>query len=391
MQPDLDEARGVAGGGLDAACEDREAVRRRRGGGRDRGERAIAGVAHAACGARGVDLVARREVRMLGEELAALRERLRVRDHGAEVGERDAGQREQAVLDRADHLAGDVKLAVGEEVVRLVDRAGGRVLDRQEREIGAAREHGVGRGAERVEAVEQRAALAPAVAALRGEVRVRALDALVRDAQRGIGARADRLLLVRDRQLHDEAVDALDRVRVEPGLERVLAQPHEQGPLALAIAQRARRGELGERDVLDDAQPIGEQRDDLAVDLVDAVAERRDGRQIHRYYVQSGVADDKSRDGKPELIRKGARQDLEVPPDEPPVVARMIVEIRSDGSRTIARGAVEDVATGARTTIEARGDSPMQLALALAKSLGTLPQLTLRSAVRGLLSRRKKR
>jgi hypothetical protein len=100
------------------------------------------------------------------------------------------------------------------------------------------------------------------------------------------------------------------------------------------------------------------------------------------------VADDKR---KPELIRRGTRQELEVPGEEPPVVARMIVEIRSDGSRTIARGAVEDTATGARTTIEARGDSPMQLALALAKSIGALPQLTLKSAVRGLLSRRKKR
>jgi hypothetical protein len=66
---------------------------------------------------------------------------------------------------------------------------------------------------------------------------------------------------------------------------------------------------------------------------------------------------------------------------EPPVVARMIIEIRSDGSRTIARGAMEDVASGQRTAIEARGDSPIQLAFALMKSLRTLPRL----AVRGLL------
>jgi hypothetical protein len=74
---------------------------------------------------------------------------------------------------------------------------------------------------------------------------------------------------------------------------------------------------------------------------------------------------------------------------EPPVVARMIVEIRSDGSRTIARGAVEDVATGQRTTLEARGDSPIQLAIALARSLTQLPRLTARSAIRGLLGRKK--
>ena len=76
--------------------------------------------------------------------------------------------------------------------------------------------------------------------------------------------------------------------------------------------------------------------------------------------------------------------------NEPPVVARLIVEIRSDGSRTIARGAIEDVASGQRTAIEARGDSPIQLALALARSLTQLPRLTARSAMRGLLGRRKK-
>ncbi len=74
---------------------------------------------------------------------------------------------------------------------------------------------------------------------------------------------------------------------------------------------------------------------------------------------------------------------------EPPVVARLVVEIRSDGSRTIARGAVEDTVSGQRTMVEARGDSPFQLALALARSLTQLPRLGARSAVRGLLGRRR--
>lgn len=76
---------------------------------------------------------------------------------------------------------------------------------------------------------------------------------------------------------------------------------------------------------------------------------------------------------------------------EPPVVARLVVEIRSDGSRTIARGAVEDTASGQRTQVEAHGTSPFQLALALARSLTQLPRLTARSAVRGLLGRRRNR
>ncbi len=75
--------------------------------------------------------------------------------------------------------------------------------------------------------------------------------------------------------------------------------------------------------------------------------------------------------------------------DEPPVVARLVVEIRSDGTRTIARGAVEDAQRGERVAIEARGDSPIQLAIALARALTQLPRLSARSAVRGLLGKRR--
>ncbi len=91
---------------------------------------------------------------------------------------------------------------------------------------------------------------------------------------------------------------------------------------------------------------------------------------------------------KPELVEVLPPRQAELQA-EPPVVARMIVEIRSDGSRTIARGAIEDVATGQRTQLEARGDSPIQLAIALARSLTQLPKLSARSTIRGLLGRRK--
>ena len=70
---------------------------------------------------------------------------------------------------------------------------------------------------------------------------------------------------------------------------------------------------------------------------------------------------------------------------EPPVVARMVIEIRSDGRRTIARGALEDVATGQKVAIEARGNSPLGLALALARSMASAPALA-RTAVRALLA-----
>lgn len=60
---------------------------------------------------------------------------------------------------------------------------------------------------------------------------------------------------------------------------------------------------------------------------------------------------------------------------EPPVVARLVVEIRSDGSRTIARGALEDTELGQRAVIEARGTTPAQLAWSLAKTIATAPVL----------------
>lgn len=97
---------------------------------------------------------------------------------------------------------------------------------------------------------------------------------------------------------------------------------------------------------------------------------------------------DRAADDKAELVA-GARGEVERA-DDPPVVARLVVEIRSDGSRTIARGALEDVQRGERVAIEARGDSPVQLAFALARSLTRLPRLFAARSVRGLLGRARK-
>lgn len=76
--------------------------------------------------------------------------------------------------------------------------------------------------------------------------------------------------------------------------------------------------------------------------------------------------------------------------EEPPVVARMIIEIRSDGTRTVARGALEDIVTGERVKIEASGGSPIQLAASLASNLLSTPFMLGRAAgalVRNRLSR----
>lgn len=85
-----------------------------------------------------------------------------------------------------------------------------------------------------------------------------------------------------------------------------------------------------------------------------------------------------------------ADDDELAPPDEdlPPVVARMVIEVRSDGSRTIARGGLEDLTTGKRVTVDARGSTPAALALALARQIFRVPAL---KTVRGLLGSGKKK
>ena len=71
---------------------------------------------------------------------------------------------------------------------------------------------------------------------------------------------------------------------------------------------------------------------------------------------------------------------------EPPVVARLVIEIRSDGSRTIARGLAEDVARGEKVVIDAAGSTPLQLVFSLLKSLKDVPALA-RSFSKGLLKK----
>jgi hypothetical protein len=76
------------------------------------------------------------------------------------------------------------------------------------------------------------------------------------------------------------------------------------------------------------------------------------------------------------------------PGEEPPVVARLMVEIRSDGSQTIARGAIEDIASGEKVAVEARGTTPAQLVGSLMKTMLTAP-LFAKAAVRAVLDGRR--
>ena len=71
---------------------------------------------------------------------------------------------------------------------------------------------------------------------------------------------------------------------------------------------------------------------------------------------------------------------------EPPVVARLVIEIRSDGSRTISRGVAEDVQQGERVEVHAEGRTPLQLVLSLMAALKDVPSLA-RSFAKGLLKK----
>jgi hypothetical protein len=96
--------------------------------------------------------------------------------------------------------------------------------------------------------------------------------------------------------------------------------------------------------------------------------------------------DSHERAGKPDQRDELASREAKplVPERELPVVARLMVEIRSDGSYTVARGAMEDSVSGQKVAIEASGSNPLALALSLAKSLTDVPWLA-RQAFRALM------
>jgi hypothetical protein len=81
-------------------------------------------------------------------------------------------------------------------------------------------------------------------------------------------------------------------------------------------------------------------------------------------------------------------EELEAADEALPVVARLVVEIRSDGSRTVARGAMKDELGGEQVSVVARGDSPLELAAQLTKSLVTMP-LTAGQLAKAMLNARR--
>jgi hypothetical protein len=72
--------------------------------------------------------------------------------------------------------------------------------------------------------------------------------------------------------------------------------------------------------------------------------------------------------------------------DDLPVVARMVIEIRSDGTRTVARAAYEDGLTGERVSTETSGGAPGELAAQLMRSIRDLPVFQPRAMAKAFVS-----
>jgi hypothetical protein len=70
-----------------------------------------------------------------------------------------------------------------------------------------------------------------------------------------------------------------------------------------------------------------------------------------------------------------SKTDLADGETDPPVVAQLMIEIRADGSRTIARGALHDLRNDESAQVHVQGRSPAELMLSLANALLTLPPM----------------
>ncbi len=85
------------------------------------------------------------------------------------------------------------------------------------------------------------------------------------------------------------------------------------------------------------------------------------------------------------LAKEDRDSEIQAEADLPPVVARMVVEIRSDGTRTVARGALEDLQSGERVALQANAQSPVALAQELTKTLLKTPVLASTLAKQAML------
>ena len=104
---------------------------------------------------------------------------------------------------------------------------------------------------------------------------------------------------------------------------------------------------------------------------------------LYRHFSSMGTGDERAWDVHPGAVDESETdrpaKAEPVSPSEaeslPPVVARLVVEIRSDGSRTVARGALEDAVSGQDVAVAVEAESPAALLGKLTRSLISLPSM----------------
>jgi hypothetical protein len=101
----------------------------------------------------------------------------------------------------------------------------------------------------------------------------------------------------------------------------------------------------------------------------------KDMTMVSKFFSKSGAVPQAQKGRHDALSTRDTQEALSTEADLPPVVARMVVEIRSDGTRTIARGALEDLQSGERISLEANATTPLALARELTKTLLKTPAL----------------
>lgn len=132
-------------------------------------------------------------------------------------------------------------------------------------------------------------------------------------------------------------------------------------------------------------QRIRDLKDKLENKVRDRVRAAIDSATNAALSAAAGASDETANTG----LQARSKDDLVAAEDEPPVVARLMVEIRSDGSRTIARGALKDEMSGEQVSLVARGNSPLELAAQLTRALVTAP-LTAGQLAKAMLQNRAK-
>ena len=275
----------------DAAADDGEPVDAAGLLARDRGLRGVGLVAHAARGHCGVGERLDVAVAERRQELAALRQRDRMRRDAPQPRQRHVFERQQAVLHLLHLLADDRQFERREQVEGCRDRAGDRVLDRQQRALHLAVAHRLQHLFERVEPNVRHIAVVRSEMPLRGQVRPGAFAALVTNAQgRAFVHRggAERRFLQPHRMTQDLLIESRHEEAVEAGLFGARHQARQDLLLARQVAQVGAAFGLETAHLADDAGALGEGVEKRLVDGVEAVAEGFDfRRQRHPRIVRS--------------------------------------------------------------------------------------------------------